>query len=215
MRILHVAILILTLCAVTATSQETYFGKNKVRYKNFEWNYIQTRHFDVYFYEDAYQTAKFSAACLESAYVQVSTELNYVIQKRIPVFVYNSHSDFQQTNIIPNLISEAIGGFTEAFKNRMVVPANGSYEDLRHVLHHELTHAVIYDMLFGGALGTLALQRHLFDLPSWFAEGYAEYSSRMGWDYFSDMFIRDATINNYLAQPGYIEGISRIARDRR
>ena len=206
MRILHATILILTLCAVTATSQETYFGKNKVRYKNFEWNFIQTRHFDVYFYEDAYQTAKFSAACLESAYVQVSTELNYVIQKRIPVFVYNSHGDFQQTNIIPNLISEAIGGFTEAFKNRMVVPANGSYEDLRHVLHHELTHAVIYDMLFGGALGTLALQRHLFDLPSWFAEGYAEYSSRMGWDYFSDMFIRDATINSYLAQPGYIEG---------
>jgi Tol biopolymer transport system component len=206
MRILHATILILTLCAVTATSQETYFGKNKVRYKNFEWNFIQTRHFDIYFYEDAYQTAKFSAACLESAYVEVTAELNYVIQKRIPVFVYNSHSDFQQTNIIPNLISEAIGGFTEAFKNRMVVPANGSYEDLRHVLHHELTHAIIYDMLFGGALGTLALQRHLFDLPGWFAEGYAEYSSRMGWDYFSDMFIRDATINNYLAPPEYIEG---------
>ena len=206
MRILHATTLILALCAVGVTGQETYFGKNKVRYKNFEWNYIQTRHFDVYFYEDAYQTAKFSAAVLESSYVQVTAELNYVIQKRIPVFVYNSHSDFQQTNIIPNLISEAIGGFTEAFKNRMVVPANGSYEDLRHVLHHELTHAVIYDMLFGGALGTLSLQRRLFDLPSWFAEGYGEYSSRFGWDYFSDMFMRDATINNYLASPGYIEG---------
>jgi len=206
MRILHATTLILALCAVGVTGQETYFGKNKVRYKNFEWNYIQTRHFDIYFYEDAYQTAKFSATVLESSYIHVTTELNYVIQKRIPVFVYNSQNDFQQTNIIPNLISEAIGGFTEAFKNRMVVPANGSYEDLRHVLHHELTHAIIYDMLFGGALGTLSLQRHLFDLPSWFAEGYAEYSSRYGWDYFSDMFIRDATINNYLAPPGYIEG---------
>lgn len=206
MRLRHAIILILALCASGAFGQETYFGKNKVRYKDFEWSYIQTRHFDIYFYEDAYQTAKFSAAVLESSYVQITAELNYVIQRRIPVFVYNSHGDFQQTNIIPNLISESIGGFTEAFKNRMVVPANGSYEDLRHVLHHELTHAVIYDLIFGGSFGTISLQRRLFDLPSWFAEGYAEYSSRFGWDYFSDMFIRDATINGYLAPPGYIEG---------
>ncbi|PWB71472.1 hypothetical protein C3F09_07845 [candidate division GN15 bacterium] len=206
MRILQATTLFLTLCAVAVTGQETYFGKNKVRYKNFEWNYIQTRHFDIYFYEDAYPTAKFGAAVLETSYVEVSNELNYVIQRRIPVFIYNSPNDFQQTNIIPNLINEAIGGFTEAFKNRVVVPVDGSYENLRHVLHHELTHAVIYDMLFGGAIGAISLQRRIFDLPGWFAEGYAEWSSRFGWDYFSDMYLRDATINNYLEPPEQIEG---------
>ena len=25
------------------------FGKNKVQYKSFEWYYIQTKHFDIYF----------------------------------------------------------------------------------------------------------------------------------------------------------------------
>jgi hypothetical protein len=34
------------LLAVSALAQETYFGKNKVQYKNFEWSYIQTRHFE-------------------------------------------------------------------------------------------------------------------------------------------------------------------------
>ncbi|MFQ6008769.1 MAG: hypothetical protein ACE5K8_07455, partial [Candidatus Zixiibacteriota bacterium] len=91
-----------------------------------------------------------------------------------------------------------------AFKNRIVVPFMGSYEDFRHVLHHELTHAVIYDMLYGNALSSLISRQRLFDLPLWFAEGYAEYSSRHGWDYFSDMYVRDATINNYLSPPWQI-----------
>jgi Tol biopolymer transport system component len=186
--------------------QETYFGKNKVQYKGFSWQYIQTRHFDIYFYNHEYQMAKFASEVLESSYVVISEQLNYKIHRRIPIFIYNSPNDFQQTNIIPNLIDEGIGGFTEAFKNRIVIPHNGSREDFRHVLHHELTHAVIYDMLFGNTFSSLISRQRLFDLPLWFAEGYAEYSSRYGWDYFADMVVRDATINNYLQPLEYLDG---------
>ncbi len=200
------SLVLLALVCTFSEAQETYFGKNKVRYKDFDWDYIQTRHFDVHFYEDAYPTARFAAAVLESAYVEINHELDYLIQRRVPVFVYNSHNDFQQTNIISSLIPEGVGGFTEAFKNRIVIPFTGSYEDFRHVLHHELTHAVIYDMLYGNALSSLISRQRLFDLPLWFAEGYAEYSSRHGWDYFTDMYVRDATINNYLAYPRNLDG---------
>ncbi|MCM2271992.1 MAG: hypothetical protein NDJ18_05495 [candidate division Zixibacteria bacterium] len=197
---------LLTALASLVSAQETSFGKNKVQYKNFEWYFIQSRHFDIHYYENAYPTAKFTAAVLESAYVEISKELNYHIQRRVPVFLYNSHSDFQQTNIYPALIPEGVGGFTEAFKNRIVIPFTGSYEDLRHVLHHELTHAVVYDLVYGNLLGAILSRQRLFDVPLWFAEGYAEYSSRHGWDYFSDMFVRDATINGYLAPPDYLGG---------
>ena len=30
-------------------AQNSVFGKNKVQYKNFKWEYIQTDHFDIYF----------------------------------------------------------------------------------------------------------------------------------------------------------------------
>ena len=199
--------LILTLLFSSVTlSQDTYFGKNKVRYKDFDWSFIQTRHFDIHYYEEAYPIAKFAAAVMESSYVAISTELNYKIQKRIPVFLYNSQNDFQQTNIISGLLPEGVGGFTTVSKNRIVAPFNGSYEDFRHVLHHELTHAVTFDMLYGNLFTSLLTQRRLFDMPLWFAEGYAEYSSRGQWDYFTDMFIRDATINNYLIPPDYLGG---------
>jgi hypothetical protein len=196
----------LLLAAATGQAQETSFGKNKVRYKDFEWSYLQTRHFDIHFYENAYVTAKFAATVLESSYVEISRQLDYKLQRRVPIFIYNSHNDFQQTNIISDLLPEGVGGFTEAFKNRIVIPFSGSYEDFRHVLHHELTHAVIYDLIYGNALSSLISRQRLFNLPLWFAEGYAEYSSRHGWDCASDMYVRDATINGYLAPPDYLDG---------
>ena len=201
-----IAALLLAAAVPASNAQETYFGKNKVRYKDFEWNYIQTRRFDIYFYEDAYATSQFAATVLESAYVEISRELNYRIQRRIPVFIYNSHNDFQQTNIMPALIGEGTGGFTEVFKNRVVTPFNGSYESFRHVLHHELTHAVTFDMLYGNAFSSLVSRQRLFRMPLWLAEGYAEFSSRHGWDHASDMWMRDATINGYLVPPIYLTG---------
>ncbi len=191
---------------LTASAQETFFGKNKVQYRDFDWSYIQSRHFDIYFYDDGYPMAKFTAEVMESSYVEISGELGWKLQKRVPIFVYNSHNDFQQTNITQGLLPDGVGGFTEAFKNRIVIPFTGSYEDMRHVLHHELTHAVTFDILFGGSLASVIARQRLFNMPLWFAEGYAEYSSRHGWDYWSDMYVRDATINDYLAPPGFIGG---------
>ncbi len=141
---LFLAVLIL---ASGSLAQDRYFGKNKVQYQDFDWYYIQTHHFDIYYYQKGFAMANFAADVLEKAYTEVKEQLDYDVKKRIPVILYNSSSQFQQTNVIPDLIEESVGGFTESFKTRIVVPFDGSYEDFRHVLHHELTHAVIFDML--------------------------------------------------------------------
>ncbi|MCH9032463.1 MAG: PD40 domain-containing protein, partial [candidate division Zixibacteria bacterium] len=203
---LLLAISLGTIFPAQTEAQEIYFGKNKVIYRDFEWTYIQSKHFDIYYYDEQYDLARFSAQVLEDAYDQITEELDYTLRSRVPIFIYLSHNDFQQTNITSGLLPEGVGGFTEAFKKRIVIPFTGSYEDYRHVLHHELTHAVIYDMLFGSSLSSILSRQRLFNLPLWFAEGYAEFSSRGGWDYWSDMIVRDATINNYLQPPEYMGG---------
>ncbi|MCK4857667.1 MAG: PD40 domain-containing protein [candidate division Zixibacteria bacterium] len=192
------ATLVLILCWSSLAIPDEFFGKNKVQYKSFNWTYIQSPNFDLYYYEGEYELAKFSVAVLESALVTIEDQLDYRLKGRVPVFLYNSPNDFQQTNVTPGLLPEGVGGFTESFKNRVVLPFNGSYEDLRHVLHHELTHAVTFDWFYGKAFGTLVSRQYLFHLPLWFAEGYAEYSSRLGWDYEADMVMRDAVIHGYL-----------------
>ena len=190
--------LFLVLFGGLSMAQEPYFGKNKVHYQSFDWRFIQTKNFDIYYYQDQYHLAKFAADALENAYQRIKKELHYDLTKRIPVILYDSPNDFQQTNVVSDIIEENVGGFTESLKTRMVIPFTGSYEDFRHVLHHELTHAVIYDMLYGNILGSILSRQYLFQLPLWFAEGYAEYSSRGGWDIQADMVLKDATINGYL-----------------
>ena len=48
------------------------FGKNKVQYKVFKWQLIQTKHFDIYFSQDGYNVAEFAASVAESSLVSLS-----------------------------------------------------------------------------------------------------------------------------------------------
>ncbi len=201
--------LLLILLAVTCqegTAQEVSFGQNKVQYKNYDWYYIQTPNFDIYFYKGEDTLATFAANSLQSAYAEIKEELNYTLASRVPVIIYASHNEFQQTNVISELIPEGVGGFTEVFRNRIVIPFTGSYEDFRHVLHHELTHAIWFDLLYGNVLKSLLSTEALFRPPLWFSEGFAEYSSRHGWDLEADMYMRDAVIQGYLPPLNMLDG---------
>ncbi len=172
------------------------FGKNKVIYKNFEWFYLQSQHFDVYFYDGGQEIAEFTAEIAESSYIQLRRDFRFDIRERIVFVVYNSHNDWQQTNVVISYLEEGIGGVTELYKNRIVVPFEGSYEQFRHVIHHELVHAVMNDMIYGGSIQSLIVGE-VTPAPLWFSEGLAEFQSS-GWNNRTDMIVRDAVLNNYM-----------------
>src|SRR5258707_47859 len=161
----------------TATAQEAMFGKNKVQYKQFDWYYIQSAHFDVYFSQGGEYVADFAADIAESSYASISKSFRYQINNRVPIVVYNSHNDFQQTNVVNEYLEEGIGGVTELFKNRVVLPFEGDYKKFRHVIHHELVHAVINDMFYGGSIQSIISNNITLQLALWVNEGLAEYQA--------------------------------------
>jgi len=179
------------------SAHSQYFGKNKVNYTSFKWKYIPTKNFDIYYTEGGYQTALIASEIAEHSYEILSKHWNYTPQKRIPILVYNSHNDFSQTNVIMEIIEEGTGGFTELFKNRVVLPWEGSLDKFKHVIHHELTHALMFDMLYGGILESIMGREYMFQVPLWFAEGLAEHESQY-WSTEGDMIVRDGIINAYL-----------------
>ncbi|MEW5798180.1 MAG: biopolymer transporter Tol [Bacteroidota bacterium] len=204
MKLLNISLLTLVI-AVALMGQDGNFGKNKVQYKKFEWYFIQTDHFDIYFYDGGEQIANFTAAAAESAYTSISRTFRYQLNNRVPLMVYNSHNDFQQTNVVGEYLEEGIGGVTELFKNRVVIPFEGNYRQFRHVIHHELVHAVINDMFYGGSIQAIITNNIRLQIPLWMNEGLAEYEA-LKWDVNSDMFMRDATIHTYLPPIEYLGG---------
>lgn len=174
------------------------FGKNKKQYEKFNWRYIQSANFDVYYHGNALPLANFMAREAEQALRTIQDQLAFTINKRISLILYNSHNQFQQTNVISQFMTEGIGGVTELFKNRVVLPYEGDLSKFKHVIHHELVHAVINDMFYGGSIQSLVNNPNAVMLPLWMNEGFAEYSSAGGMDVKTDMFMRDVAVSEYL-----------------
>ncbi len=201
-----VGLLLLVSAVPAAQAQYFRFGKNKVHYRTPTWYYIQSQHFDIYYYEGGYELASFTAEVAEAAYRQLVALFQYEISDRIPILVYQSHHDFTVTNAVdlPDY-SEGIGGVTELYKNRIAVPFMGDYRDYRRVVHHELVHAVLNDMFYGGSLQSILQNNLQLVLPLWFNEGLAEYAA-LGWDTNADMYVREAILNDHLAPIPYLSG---------
>ncbi len=172
------------------------WGYNKVQYKDLNWYYIETEHFRIFFYNNSYVLAQKAAFFLERAYSNLVTRFRYYPSQKFSVIIYATPFEFQQTNIVLQYIGEGVGGFTESVKYRIVVPFSGDYYDFRHVLHHELTHAFIYDMV-SSKYGKYNLFSILWMFPLWFHEGLCEYTS-LGWDNETDIYIRELVISGIL-----------------
>ncbi|MGQ9708711.1 MAG: peptidase MA family metallohydrolase, partial [bacterium] len=153
--------------------------------------------FKVIYYPGGEAVAEFAARAAEEFYAMTRNDLNMELEAKTPLIIYLSPTQFAETNVITDLIEEGVGGFSELIKNRIVVPFNGSYHDLYHVIGHELTHIFEFQMFYRSRLAALLGAVGEFQVPLWIMEGFAEFQS--GWvNVNSDVFMRDLVINNRL-----------------
>src|SRR5213083_1913665 len=138
----------LLLCGAAPMAAQ-YFGKNKVQYSSFTFQVIRTEHFEVYFYERERAAALDAARMAGRGYARLSRILHHQFQSRKPIILYASQSDFQQTNVV-DASGEGLGGVTEFYKHRAVLPFTGSYAEFEHVLQHEMVHQFQYDIYSRG-----------------------------------------------------------------
>ena len=188
-------IIIYLLCSQLIFGQN--FGQNKVQYDTFDWEYIVSPNFNIYYYGDNHDLAIFTSKVAEESLDQIGKHLRWRSNKPVKIIVYSSHNDFQQTNIVGPYMPEGVGGVTELYKNRIVIPFEGSYTQFKHVIHHELVHASINDMIYGGNAQGLISGRILLQIPLWANEGLAEFLST-DWDSETDMVVRDLAIEEQL-----------------
>ena len=193
----YVRILVIIFFLIPSSVFPQIFGQNKVRH-HLDWQVLETPHFRIHFYGKPNFLTDFVADVAESSYASLTRDLDYEIKTPIPIVFYKSHADFEETTVSPQIEPESTGGFTEMLRDRVVIPYEGSWEQLRHVIHHELTHAVTREFFYGGGVGAAFSGMSKLQQPLWFAEGLAEYES-LGWNAEAAMYVRDAIIFNYLA----------------
>ena len=194
-RILLAGIVLCLLVPAHALAQYP-FGKNKINYEKKDWKVLETENVDIYYYPSEQNLVAFMTPIVEETYDEFSKLFRIDFRGRVPLVFYSSHYDFQQTNIIPSLISEHTGGFTDLMKGRIAIPYTGSLWDLRHVVRHEMVHAFMLEKIAQVMSSQGRFSQH--HPPLWFIEGMAEYFASPSANTRSHMFVRDALIHDRL-----------------
>jgi hypothetical protein len=162
-----------------------YYGKNKIKYDDFAWRVYKSPHFEIFYYPEFEQHLARVSSYAESAYQKVSSDLKHEIQKPIPLILYKTHSEFEETNLFPDFVPEGVLAFTEPVRDRMVVPIDLPTDRLQGLITHELTHVFEFDII--------PRNFTVRGIPLWVDEGLAEYERAL-WDTLDIMTIRDAAV---------------------
>ncbi len=186
---------VLAALPASLAAQYVPFGKNKVQYTPFDWHVLAGPHVDVYYYPEEETLAQVALGYAEESFDTLTALFRHQPFRRIPLIIYSSHQHFEQTNITPAFLPEGVAGFTEFLKRRIALPFNGSYQDFRHTIRHELVH--FFQL---SKLSRVYSQYPGFRppyIPLWWSEGLAErWSSEQ--DSQDHMFNRDLVLSGDL-----------------
>ena len=171
------------------------FGKNKVRYKDFDWHYVESEHLELYYEPEFEYLADRAVEMLEEAYDHISGIMRHELSAKPPIIIFKSHYEFQQTNIIHSFLPPGVAGFAEPLRYRMVIPFDGDLDEFRNVLTHELMHIFEYDVVNRGPVKRIS--NPIAKPPTWIMEGMAEYATE-GMNTVDEMVLRDAVLTDEL-----------------
>lgn len=151
------------------------FGQNRLQFKKFKWKYYQTPNFNSYFNQNGQPLAKFVAQLAEKELPGIEQTVEYGLQRRANIVIYNSFDEMQQSNIGLSLDWQTTGGITKLVNNKMIVYYTDDHNKLRIQIRQGIARILVENILFGDDLGEFAANQTLLDLPQWLIDGYVQY----------------------------------------
>lgn len=165
------------------------FGRNRLQFQQFEWQYISSENFDVYFYGPRKPVATEAVQYLESEFDRITDILGAAVYLKTKVFLYNSVADLQQSNMGLNGTAFSPGGETEFIQPYVEIAHPGNITDFKEELIFKVTDLLVREMMFGGSLRDMFQNAVLMNLPDWFIDGASRYVAK-GWSGEMDDFVR-------------------------
>ena len=185
------------------------FGKNKVQYYNFYWQYYRFDQYDCYFNEFGRSLAQFTAQYASKKLKEIESYFDYTLEKRIIFIIYNNSAEYKQTNIGLVTFDEDsynIGGFNRIIKNKVMLYYEGSYVDFQNQIAASITEIIINEMLYNAETRDRVSSSQLIDMPDWYIKGLIKYASR-SWDLNAENRVKDGI------QSGKYKNINHLEYD--
>jgi hypothetical protein len=170
------------------------YGKNRIQHKKFTWRYYQTTNFYTYFNIGGNELAKFAAQVAEQELPQIESALEYSLQRKANIIIYNDYNDYRSSNIGLGIDWQNSGGITKLVNNKIVIYFNGNHNDLRRKIREGIVKTLVDNQLFGDDIGEFASNQALLDLPQWLVDGYVRYVAE-NWSATKDDLLKNAMMS--------------------
>jgi hypothetical protein len=83
----------------TAQVNSVEFGKNRVQHKKFIWKFYQSTNFNSYVSQGGVELGKFVAQVAEEELLSIENFIEYSLQRRANIVIYNDYNDYKSSNI--------------------------------------------------------------------------------------------------------------------
>ncbi len=152
-------------------SSQTFFGKNKIQYRDFEWSALSGPNFEIYYSVGGRELGVYAATIAEQTIRQMEDYLNYRADGRYQIIIYNNISDLNQTNLGFDLEQYNTGGLTRLGGNKVLVHFSDSRDAFLRELRVGIAKVLLFDMMYGGNIGERVQNAALVYLPDWYLNG--------------------------------------------
>ncbi len=182
------------------------FGKNRVQYQDFVWTYMDFERLRVYNYQGGAEISRYVAATAAKQLQALEKRLDYQMDEKINVLVYNNQVDFKQSNLgLSNDEQTNTGGVTRIIGDKVSIFFNGSHADLDRQIRAVFAELLVNKILYGGSAREMFRNSTFLNLPTWYTEGLVRFMSE-GWTTQHDNMLYDQFKNDNFSRFNRLTG---------
>ena len=182
------------------------FGQNRVQYKDFKWQFYETENFNIYFYKGGQDLGKYVILNIENIFEDLSKSLDFRLEQKVDILVYNDISDLRQSNIGLETKKQIENGQVKFIDNKLFLYFNGSHKNLDNQMNEGITKIFIEKHVSGAGLRETINNSVAKNLPQWYLTGLTNYNSK-AWNAGLENKLKDKILS------GRFKDLSKVSEE--
>lgn len=213
LKILIISVLIFVIQPLSAqfyNGSQLSFGKNRVQYQKQNWEYYRTTQFDVYFYPTGKELAEYVLWKAPTEIDEIERMLNYTSTKKIQFIVYNTQSDFRESNFAyDNEDFYNQGGVTNIYGTKVYLYFDGDRTHFDRMLRAGIMNLYAHWVINGTSVGANISSESLLDVPNWYFSGLSSYIGEE-WNSTIDAYVKNGILTEKYADFGELSQVDAM-----
>ena len=182
------------------------FGQNRVQYNTFFWQSYDFQRFKVHFQQSGRKHAIYAAKTGHQYLQDLEKLLDYQTDEKIHFIVFNTQSEFRQSNIgLNNNITSNIGGTARIEGNKIFLYYEGDHLKFNNQIRSGLSELLVNRILYGDNWKQTIKNASLLSVPDWYKKGIISYLGEP-WTTSIDNKIKDKILSGKFKKFNHLVG---------